>query len=149
MEYIKVNVYYFGNKHISSGVYVVTAQEDSVGVQGFKTTLQLVRVMGDTDIPQMSSSTSNSLTDYAGKVVIDNKITSATTKERNLENVGEAFANRTAITPPASRTTGGTATRGDSSQYLSGSKAKSGVTIKDSIALPGSPSAFSEAMRRE
>lgn len=47
MSYIKVNVYYYGKKHISSGVYVVTQQEDTVNQQGYFTTLSLLRVGGD------------------------------------------------------------------------------------------------------
>ncbi len=49
MSYIKVNVYYYGKKHISSGVYVVTQQEDTINQQGYFTTLSLLRVGGDTD----------------------------------------------------------------------------------------------------
>ena len=47
MSYIKVNVYYYGKKHISSGVYVVTQQEDTINQQGYFTTLSLLRVGGD------------------------------------------------------------------------------------------------------
>lgn len=49
MSYIKVNVYYYGKKHSSSGVYVVTQQEDTINQQGYFTTLSLLRVGGDTD----------------------------------------------------------------------------------------------------
>lgn len=49
MSYIRVNVYYYGRKHISSGVYVVTKQEDNVSTNGYFTTLSLLRVKGDLD----------------------------------------------------------------------------------------------------
>lgn len=49
MSYIRVNVYYYGRKHISSGVYVVTKQEDTISTDGYFTTLSLLRVKGDLD----------------------------------------------------------------------------------------------------
>lgn len=47
LNYIKVNVFYFGNKRDSSGIYIVTGQEDSLSGDGFKTKLNLLRVAGD------------------------------------------------------------------------------------------------------
>lgn len=47
LNYIKVNVFYFGQKRNSSGVYIVTGQEDSLSGNGFKTKLSLLRVAGD------------------------------------------------------------------------------------------------------
>jgi len=47
LNYIKVNVYYFGKKRSSSGVYIVTGQEDSLSGNGFRTKLDLLRVAGD------------------------------------------------------------------------------------------------------
>ena len=47
MQYIKINVYYYGQKHSSSGVYVITGQTDKVDGSGFKTDLELVRIKGD------------------------------------------------------------------------------------------------------
>lgn len=47
LNYIKVNVYYFGRKRNTSGVYIVTGQEDSLSGNGFKTRLDLLRVAGD------------------------------------------------------------------------------------------------------
>lgn len=49
MSYVRVNVLFFGKKHISSGLYIVTKQQDSIGASGFKTTLGLLRVSGDDD----------------------------------------------------------------------------------------------------
>ena len=48
MTYIKLNVLFYGRKHISSGMYVVTKQVDQVDASGFRTTLNLLRVGGDT-----------------------------------------------------------------------------------------------------
>lgn len=47
LNYIKVNVFYFGNKRDSSGIYIVTGQEDSLSGNGFRTKLDLLRVAGD------------------------------------------------------------------------------------------------------
>lgn len=47
LNYIKVNVLYFGQKRNSSGVYIVTGQEDSLSGNGFVTRLSLLRVAGD------------------------------------------------------------------------------------------------------
>ena len=51
MQYVKVNVWYWGRKHIISGYYIITSQEDSIGVDGgYTTTLEILRVAPDEDI---------------------------------------------------------------------------------------------------
>ena len=50
MTYIKLNVYFYGRKHNSSGVYIITKQQDSVSTTGFRTTLSLTRIQGDDDL---------------------------------------------------------------------------------------------------
>lgn len=47
MTYIKINVYFYGQKHISSGTYIITKQVDNISSSGFRTTLSLVRIKGD------------------------------------------------------------------------------------------------------
>lgn len=49
MSYVKVNTYFYGHKHISSGLYIITKQEDSIDNSGYKTTLSLTRISGDTN----------------------------------------------------------------------------------------------------
>lgn len=50
MTHIRLNVYYYGQKHISSGLYIITSQQDWVGLgSNFKTTLTLTRIGGDED----------------------------------------------------------------------------------------------------
>ena len=50
MNYVKVNVWFAGGqKHISSGLYIITKQVDTLNNTGYKTTLSLLRVGGDTD----------------------------------------------------------------------------------------------------
>lgn len=46
MSYLRVNVYYYGKKHNTSGLYIVTKQEDSISESGYTTTLSLTRVQG-------------------------------------------------------------------------------------------------------
>lgn len=47
MSYVKINAYFYGHKHISSGLYIITKQEDTVSDSGYRTTLNLTRVGGD------------------------------------------------------------------------------------------------------
>lgn len=48
MTYVKLNVWFHGGqKHISSGLYVITKQEDKIDSSGYRTTLNLLRVGGD------------------------------------------------------------------------------------------------------
>jgi hypothetical protein len=47
MSYVKVNVYFYGKKHVSSGLYIITKQEDVINSAGYRTTLSLTRVGGD------------------------------------------------------------------------------------------------------
>lgn len=48
MSYIRLNVIFpGGRKHISSGLYLVTSQKDSINSSGYRTTMQLVKISGD------------------------------------------------------------------------------------------------------
>jgi len=49
MNYVRLNVYFYGQKHASSGLYVITQQQDEVGYNGFRTTLTLLKISGDFD----------------------------------------------------------------------------------------------------
>jgi len=49
MTYVKVNVYFFSKKHVSSGLYIITKQVDEIGNSGYLTTLSLTRIQGDED----------------------------------------------------------------------------------------------------
>ena len=50
MSYVKLNVYFCGRKHSSSGTYIITKQVDAVNFNGYRTTLSLTRIQGDDDI---------------------------------------------------------------------------------------------------
>jgi hypothetical protein len=47
MDYLKLNVLFYGQKHISSGIYVITKQEDRIDEGGYRTILTLLRVRED------------------------------------------------------------------------------------------------------
>ena len=47
MNYIKLNVWFYGHKHASSGYYIITGQEDIVDGSGYRTRLDLTRIAGD------------------------------------------------------------------------------------------------------
>ena len=48
MQYVRLNVIFpGGNKHISSGLYIVTKQTDSISNSGYRTSLSLTRIAGD------------------------------------------------------------------------------------------------------
>ena len=47
MQYVRLNVVFpGGNKHISSGLYIVTKQVDNIGPNGYATNLSLTRISG-------------------------------------------------------------------------------------------------------
>lgn len=52
MSYVRLNVIFpGGNKHVSSGLYMVTQQHDRIdGQSGYKTTLSLTKISGDDSI---------------------------------------------------------------------------------------------------
>ena len=51
MTYVKVNVWFFGHKHNSSGYYIITSQEDRIDMgSGYITTLGLTRVAPDEEL---------------------------------------------------------------------------------------------------
>ena len=49
MSYVKVNAFFFGQRHVSSGIYFVTKQVDKVNGDGYRTVLYLTRFAGDED----------------------------------------------------------------------------------------------------
>ena len=46
LQYIKINCVYYGNVRDTSGVYIVTQQEDQLSSSGYRTKLSLTRVAG-------------------------------------------------------------------------------------------------------
>lgn len=56
MSYVRINSYFYGKKHISSGLYIITKQVDKISSSGYTTTLSLLRVAGDSDYDASTSS---------------------------------------------------------------------------------------------
>ena len=46
MNYVRVNIWLFGKKHLNSGLYIITKQVDKVDANGYQTTLNLLRISG-------------------------------------------------------------------------------------------------------
>ena len=42
-DFVNIDVVFYGQKHMTSGKYMITGQQDTLGPDGFKTTLTLVR----------------------------------------------------------------------------------------------------------
>lgn len=49
MTYLRVNALFYGQRHISSGLYIITKQEDKIDKNGYRTILSLTRIAGDLD----------------------------------------------------------------------------------------------------
>ena len=49
MTYIRVNALFYGQRHSSSGLYVISKQQDVIDGKGYRTILSLTRVAGDND----------------------------------------------------------------------------------------------------
>lgn len=49
MSHVRLNVYFYGKKFLTSGLYIVTKQVDDISGSGFKTSLSLTRIDGDND----------------------------------------------------------------------------------------------------
>ena len=47
MTYVKINTYFYGQKHNSSGIYAITKQRDTIDSGGYRTVLSLTRIAGD------------------------------------------------------------------------------------------------------
>lgn len=47
ISYVKINTFFYGHKHTSSGLYIITKQEDQINSAGYTTTLSLTRLSGD------------------------------------------------------------------------------------------------------
>lgn len=49
MTYVRINAMFYGLRHVSSGLYVITRQVDTIDSNGYRTELTLTRVAGDLD----------------------------------------------------------------------------------------------------
>lgn len=69
MSYVRVNSYFYGQKYIASGLYIITKQTDTINSQGYKTTLTLQKIGGDDEA---------SLSNYANYSSHDNTAVAGT-----------------------------------------------------------------------
>lgn len=63
MNYVHINVWFYGHKHLTSGYYLITGETDDIGMNGYHTTLDLIRVAGEGTI--VSSSTNSFMSQAA------------------------------------------------------------------------------------
>lgn len=95
MTYIRINALFFGQRHVSSGLYIITKQTDQINASGYRTTLGLLRIGGDTDyvVKTKTQVTSNLPVSIVRKDVEhdedDFDLEGALTKIRNAATVGE------------------------------------------------------------
>ena len=110
MNYVRVNTYFYGQKHISSGLYVITKQEDRIDSSGYRTTLSLTRIAGDDDASwnigqlEMNNLSDTKTRSESNKEVVENVNSNKSNDE--LRSSGEnrkGFSNR----PRGSYTTSG------------------------------------------
>lgn len=47
MSYVRLNIVLYGEKHINSGLYIITKQVDNISGDGYKTTLNMTRIAAD------------------------------------------------------------------------------------------------------
>ena len=56
MQYLYINNVMWGNKHYSSGYYIITKQTDNISKNGFVTTLELTKIKGDDEVEMVYES---------------------------------------------------------------------------------------------
>lgn len=56
MTYLRVNAFFYGQRHVSSGLYIITKQQDKIDARGYRTILSLTRVGGDEDYIERTTS---------------------------------------------------------------------------------------------
>ena len=64
MTYLKVNVWFYGTKHIYSGYYIITSQKDTVDSNGYTTDLTLLRIQPDEEEITRQATASGEVGDY-------------------------------------------------------------------------------------
>lgn len=53
MEYVNLNIIYFGKKYVDSGLYIITKQVDNISERGCRTTLNMTRVDSPEDFEDL------------------------------------------------------------------------------------------------
>ena len=52
MTHVRLNVYFYGRKHTTSGLYIITKQQDAIDGNGYRTTLNLLKIGKSTDLDE-------------------------------------------------------------------------------------------------
>lgn len=73
MTKVRLNVLFFGQKHIYSGLYLITKEQMVIDSRGYKTTLTLLRVGGDDTYNQIMQTGVNNTLTISGGTWNDNK----------------------------------------------------------------------------
>ena len=88
MTYLRVNALFYGQRHVSSGLYTITKQVDRIDSTGYRTTLSLLRIAGDNDYIVR---TKKQVTSNLPVAVITKPVEISTNED---DNPISAFANR-------------------------------------------------------
>ena len=101
MSYVRVNALFYGQRHISSGLYIITKQVDDISKNGYRTTLTLTRIGGDYDYISSVTKTVTTKkptitvqkTDSYYQYLVDHKVIESTNER--LEKLAEKQGNST------------------------------------------------------
>lgn len=96
MTYIRVNAFFYGQRHIASGLYIITKQVDSIDQSGYRTTLSLQRVAGDNDY--LVTSTKKVTSKVVDSITYKTSGgSSGKTKELTMREKNDKFYNETLV----------------------------------------------------
>lgn len=90
MDYINIDVRFYGMQHITSGLYVITGQQDVLDGSGFKTNLSLLRV-GDLATPYVVPERTQRITKQGGSFALDTNLMNVQYQERQRDEVNLDF----------------------------------------------------------
>ena len=98
MTYIRVNAFFYGQRHVSSGLYIVTKQEDKIDQAGYRTTLTLQRIAGDNDYFTSTTKTVKiKVVDSISYEVVGNSGSSGDTNIKSDREKNDEFYNETLV----------------------------------------------------
>lgn len=132
MSYVRVNTYFYGHKHVSSGLYVVTKQVDEINGSGYRTTLSLTRIAGDNDT--IAYKVVNKVVKLPVVTVTEEKRTPTmqTLEDPNGMNWQRSVTYTVNGGGSSTSNNGGTTTTSGSGSLSNAVKVKDGATLTDS-----------------
>jgi surface antigen len=153
MTYLRVNAFFYGQRHVSSGLYIITKQQDKIDSRGYKTILSLTRIGGDEDYIEKTTSYVDQTiitgvevtTKTTGTSTKKTKKTTKTTQEQKNKALSDAIdlhykVTETMYGDTTGNITAGKMTRGDFSRMGDNSSIKKwylkkGETLKGRMAV--------------